>query len=781
MVSPIQGLRVINRASDIGDPIEALKNINVNILDLDRIRGIQEEGVLPEDIITLSGLTSDFEKEIVGVYDEMMNYSNYLSALNDGRVAFDGNMTANASLIAASFKFNTLASNNTLISSDLSTSRVSAWSSLGSSLYYGAKVSVGSQVELSSLTIDRPIKPRRFESEVPTHKVRIRVDGIDYDAYAMKNMPVKFTGYFSSVRNIYFTVNNAGPGPAFLRPSWVVIDADGTNSVTFQNRLSGSGTNRNSIISVLGSRAKERDIEFYYPVSNIIGMVLPNAKLYSFPSVVFPSLTTATLSGSDFKEIPDFRRYTPSLLTLDISNVNLMRSNDLNLRSFNNEVVSRLPTTLTRLTIDRCFAGEASANLAIIDNLSFFSAVGDYNTGMRMTGVSPAVNPVKIDTYRIRDNLFSELHPSVRTSDTLRVLDFSFNNLSVEANTSISPTNNVIEEIIHNGNRSQFINVSGKTSLKLYHRSSSPASGVITDLFTGCTSLADIRVFGTNATGRLPSFSTNRSLAVFYAWSTRIQGADATYAIAETTFGSGPTSGCRETLKEFNLTSPLLTGEIHPNALDNLTALISFALSSTLNGVSGGLPEFRQSSALRSVNFRQNNLSGAMHSFSNNPRLTTINLGFNKLNGSVPILKLSSLLSLVLNNNNFTGVGVLECPSLRELNLSFNSITSIPSFSGAKSLQTISMSSNPMTSEAAYTPDTFTELTALKFLDLSNCNMTRAVVNQILLDLAKNYDLSPRVRVEVNLTGNAQPSPSEEIQTFTIARLRSAGWTIRVS
>lgn len=781
MVTPIQGLRIVNRASDIGDPIEALKNLNIDILDLDRIRGVAEEGVLPEDIITISGLTSDFEKEVIGVYDEMVNYNNYQSVLSDGRAAVNGNMTANASLVAASFKFNTLAANNTLINSELSTSRVSAWSSLGSSLYYGAKVSVGNQVELSSLTIDRPIKQRRFESEIPTHKVRVRIDGSNYDMFAMKNMPVKLTGFFSSVRNIFFSVRNAGPGPTFIRPSWIVSDADGTNSVTFENRISGTGTIRNSVVSILGSRAKEKNIEFYYPVDSIVTASLPNTKLYDFPSVVFPSLTTATLYNSDFKEMPDFRTYAPSLQILDVSETNLMRSDNTTLRSFNDAVVSRLPTTLTRLVMNGCYAGESSANLAVLDSLVLFSATGRTATGMRMTGTSPAVNPTKIDSYIIWGNGFTEIHPSVRESDTLRVLNISHNNLLATANTSISPTNDVIEQIYNNGNRSPFIDISNRPSMRIYHRAGSPSNSVITNIFNGCTNLSDVRIFSTNATGRLPSFNTNRSLVRFYAWSTRIQGADPTYAISDTTFGSSIVGGCRETLTEFILSSPLLNGQIHPNAMDGLTALVSMSISSTTNGVSGSLPEFRQSGLLHSVSFRVNNLTGPLHSFSNNPRLVSINLGFNKLSGSIPVLKLSSLTILLLNNNNFTGMGNLLCPSLRELNVAFNQIPAIPSFDGARSIQTLRMNSNPMTSESAYVAGTFAELTALRILDLSNCGLTRAAVNQILLDMAANYDLSPRSRVEVNLTGNASPSATEEIQTFVIARLRSAGWTIRVS
>lgn len=780
MVNPIQGLRVNLRAADVANPIEALRNLNIDILDLDRIRGIAEENVRPEDVRTLSGLSSDLEKELIGIFDETRNYTNYLSVLNDGRSAIDGNMTANASVVAASFKFNALAANNTLVSSELSTSRVSAWSTVGPSLYYGAKVTVDGQVELSSLNIDRPIKTRRFESEIPTHKVRITIDGTEYDAYAMKNIPVKLTGYFSSARNIYFSVTNAGSG-SFLRPSWVVTDNDTGSSVVFSNRISGQASVRNSIITILGSRAKEKTVEFFYPVSNIVTMVLPNMRLYDFPQVVFPSLTTATLSGSDFKEMPNFRQYAPALEALDVSNINLMRSSDSGLREFNDNVVARLSTTLKRITMNACYAGPASANLAVLSNLDYFVATGDGNTGRRMTGTSPAVNPLKIDTYNVGGNLFQEIHPSVRTSDTLRVLNISLNNLPPTSNVEISATNNVIEQIYANGNRSNFINVAGKSSLKTYYRTDSSATGSITSLFSGCTSLADIRLQNTNITGALPNFGANNpALTIFYAWNTRIQPADGTYVINDSTFGSSITGGCRPTLREFAVSSPLLSGSIQANAMDGLTALVSIFISSTTNGVSGSVPEFRQSGSLRSVNFRLNNMTGTVHSFSFNPNLVNLNLSFNKLSGSVPAFRLSFLTSLILNNNNFTAIGALQCPSLRELNAASCSITTIPDLTNCTALQNIILNSNPM-SASAYTTDTFTNLTALRNLNLANCNLSRSDVDRILIDMAKNYDLNPRGRVEVNLTGNESPSQTEEIQTFIISRLRGAGWTIRVS
>lgn len=791
MADPIQGLRVSLRMADVSDPVEVLKNLDIDILDLDRIRGIADAAVLPEDIRTISGLTDDVEKTVVGIYNESRNYSSYLAAMNDSRSIIGTNMTANASVIAASFKFNALAANGDIVNSELSTSRASAWSTIGDSLYYGAKVSVGNQVELSSLTIDRPIKERRFESEIPTHKVRFNIDGSSYDAFAMKNIPIKFSTFFSSARNIYITVSNARPGGGapYLRPSWVVTETDTNQSVTFQNVLSGSlttglGQNRNSVVSILGSRAKERDIEFYYPVNYIKGMYLPNIKMYSFPPAIFPAMTSAVLSGSDFREMPDFKTFAPGLISLNVSDTDLTRSDDPNLRFFNSNIVDRLPTSLTTLSINNCFNGDVSANLASLSSLSYFSGSAYYTgNGRRMSGTSPAVNPSTIDYYNVSHNRFSEIHSSIQTSDTIRILDISYNAIPASVNVVISPTNSTIEQLYANGNSCNFIDVAGKTSLKIYHRADSSASGNVTPLFTDCSGLEDVVIFNTKITGRLPSFNTNTSLKRFHAWNTRIMDADVTYAINDSTFGVGIEGGCRPTLETFYLYSPILTGQVEGNAMDGMTSLRTFWLtSSRTTGVSGDVPLFRQSGRLNDLNLRNNRFSGTVPTFSFNPNIARINISLNELTGRVPALRLSNLRTLILNGNQLTGVGDLDCPLLTELNVASNQITTIPSFDGCRSVQIIDMNTNPMSSNtAAYAEGTFAPLTSLRSLNLSNCGLQRSLIDQILVDLGKNYDANPRSNVTINLVGNASPSATTEIQTFIISRLRSSGWTVRVA
>ena len=53
MVEPIQGLRTSLQMADAADAVEVLKNLNLDIRDLEKIRGIAAEGVLPEDITAI--------------------------------------------------------------------------------------------------------------------------------------------------------------------------------------------------------------------------------------------------------------------------------------------------------------------------------------------------------------------------------------------------------------------------------------------------------------------------------------------------------------------------------------------------------------------------------------------------------------------------------------------------------------------------------------------------------------------------------------------------------
>ena len=84
---------------------------------------------------------------------------------------------------------------------DISTSRVSSWSTIGTGadafISYGGEIKVvGPQLTLASLkTTVAPIG-KTFRSEVPTHLVKLDVRGVSKSFLAMKGIPLEFTGFF---------------------------------------------------------------------------------------------------------------------------------------------------------------------------------------------------------------------------------------------------------------------------------------------------------------------------------------------------------------------------------------------------------------------------------------------------------------------------------------------------------------------------------------------------------------------------------------------------------
>ena len=72
------GLNVGNYLSDVENQSESLRNLGLNRLDLDHIRGIQNLDLTTNQLHNLSGLDIDQEKE---------NFANYQSGIAVGRDA----------------------------------------------------------------------------------------------------------------------------------------------------------------------------------------------------------------------------------------------------------------------------------------------------------------------------------------------------------------------------------------------------------------------------------------------------------------------------------------------------------------------------------------------------------------------------------------------------------------------------------------------------------------------------------------------------------------------
>lgn len=777
---PIQGLRVAFKFADSQDTVEILRNLNLNVQDLDKIRDIAAEGgVEKTDIRTLSGLNSDLEKELIAITNETESYQNIFSTLNDGRRTIAGNLKIGSGVIAPSFKFNTIDyTDNSIKPVDFSTSRASAWSSFGSSatsIFYGGDVIVSgntSVIELSSIEFTETPKAKRFESQVPTHKIRVSIDNEPYDLYAMKGIPIQFKGFFRSATNLRIDFNILNN----IRPSWIIRNNNGQEFV-FQNRLTGAGASRQSIISFFDSQSLERTIEFYYPSDRITRIDLSAARLTQIPNAFLSNLTVFNAADGDLVEMPNIARFYPSINTLNLSRNDLTRSNDLQLRTFSPQVVQRLKTatnTLRTLILDGVYANACTADLAELVGLTTFQADSSRANSRRMTGTSPAVG-AGIINYSIRANAFTAVHPSVSQSTTLQNLDIRSNFISAAIDTS--GTNlQALRTFVSGGNTHPIVDMSGKSELRVYTSDyqTFTTNSTGTNVFNNCIRLEEININNSNVSGRVPSFATNTALRIFRSWATSWIDASETYSIESDTFGS-TNGGCRSSLVEFNLQSGNLRGPLHPDAFRNMLALRVLAIRSFRRGITGVYPEsINQCINLRGLYLDQNFISGEIPNFAGNGLIDTIVLSQNSFTGNVPLISLPRLSVFFVNNNSLTGFQGLSCPFLTQLNASFNLLTQIPRLNATPRLQILLLSNNP---GMTYRPGELALVTGIRRIEMANCGFNRGTIDQILLDLNENYNRNPRRGIFVNLSGNASPSATTEITTI-INRLRREGWTL---
>jgi Leucine-rich repeat (LRR) protein len=781
MSAPIQGLRVSNKFADSQNPIEILRNLNLDIEDLDRIRSVSNDGVRQSDIRTLSGLTIDLEKEAIAIFNETRSYENVLSILNDGRRRIAGNINVSGSIVAPTFKFRTVdfSANNEIRTVDFSTSRSSAWSSFGDpsdSVFYGGDVILSgnnSTIEISSIEFVEQPKEKRFASQIPTHKFRINIDGENYDVYAMKGIPLKFKGFFRSVRNLNVEFNILEN----IRPSWIIRNRNGQEFV-YQNRSSGDAAVRQSTISFFDSRAEEREIEFYYPVNRIRRIRLNDARIFEIPNVSIPTLLTLEIVNGDLIEMPNIANLYPAITAINLSGNDLTRSNDSTLRTFSPEVVNRLKNannTLTSLTLDGVYSNQCTADLSELTNLITFRADSSGTNARRMTGTSPAIGP-SVQTYHINGNRFTSLSNTVVQSETLKVLNIRSNGITGLIDTS-GDNLKQIQRFISGGNGHQIVDMSNKSDLIEYactNQNFPAAARTGTTVFENCPSLEIIRINNTNVIGALPNFSSNAKLREFFSWATGWSDATSNNSIAENTFG--PTEGgCRATLENFNLQSGNLLAPIHPNAFRGMSSLRNLVVRSYGRGITGPFPSsISECTNLTALQLDTNRMTGTIPNFVTNQRLITLILSQNQFSGIVPLLSLPNLRTLFLQNNQFTSFVGINCPNLTQFNASFNNIDTFPNLDNAFRLQNILMSNN---ANMRYVSGTLENLTAIRRLEIANCSLARSSVDAVLTDLNENYNRNPRRNVLVNLLGNASPSASERIINI-INRLRQEGWTL---
>ncbi|XP_024163889.1 receptor-like protein 33 [Rosa chinensis] len=158
--------------------------------------------------------------------------------------------------------------------------------------------------------------------------------------------------------------------------------------------------------------------------------------------------------------------------------------------------------------------------------------------------------------------------------------------------------------------------------------------------------------------------------------------------------------------------------------------------------------EVFQLSSLQSIDLSHNEgLHGSLPEFPNNGSLQNLDLSVTSFSGSLPdsIGNLKMLSTIYIHDNNFTGsipISMTNLTHLRFLEMYVNNFEgSIPSFSGAKNLEGIDLSSNGLTGNINCTY--WGNLTKLSYIALGDNMLNGNIPSSLLsLPLLRNLDLS---------------------------------------
>lgn len=791
----------INRAlADVLDKNTALSNLNLPPIDLDVIRGSKNAGATLGDWISFSRLSVPIYKNLDRYYQDSSLYTGTLESKSGTSQTLFGNLTINGRLSGSAIRYRYVDGTGpsaTIKLADISTSRVSAWSSSASPVLetspisYGARVGIitggalqfgtptsGSQVRLQTTLTPQT---KEFNSELPTHKIQCTIGGKVVNLYAMKGIPLIFKGFFKNLNatiSLTSLVNN-------IQSSWKIVDVDNPNSyVNFADR--------GSSLSYRASISKERYIQFYYNPDYISSIIINSANISQVPETNFSSLTNFNLAGNSLVNFPNFNTIAPNLQNLYLANNPFYNSDTAAERSLNSNITTKIPSGLQILSLGGTFYGSIPQNL-ISSRFTTLKTLDLSRNGNPYfhpdSADSNCTLPNVTDTcevYNVYANDFRAFGTTAGSSRNVKDLtnvtsiNLGGNYYLTDSSFSVSASNTKLQTLnIYNtavscpdlSNRTSFVSITAS-----YNRNiGSIFTGSNNYKFGGCSALTSLDFYASPLTGAMPKF-TNGNLTYIDWRGTSITGGDingtTTYVIPEKTFEESPK------LQYFLLqSSNLLTTPIHPNAFSYTPNLYYFWYISS-GRTTGGLPNFGACRSLTWVVAPSNAFNGTLYNFASNTNIYYIDISYNQFSGTIPAFRnLTNLYYLYLYNNSFTGLQKFR--NLANLTYFYahnNSITGqIPDFTECPRMYYLILFNNQL---STYFSGSFSQLYRLKYLDLSNNNLSEQALNSIINDLYTNYTAVKRGGVSVNIKNQASGAIPTGTALEKLVILRSKGWSI---
>ena len=386
------GLNIKTELADVRNKNTALLNLGINPLDLEIIKGSSNEGMSRYDWFSFSRLEKPIYKNLSRFFSESGVFNSVLLGRAGTDQTLFGNLDINGSLSGSSIRYRFLDGTNPGKLADISTSRVSAWSSSDprannndlniqklAKISYGARVSIISGGQLQFDTQTTSTQPRlqtsltpevkEFDSEVPTSKIKCKIADSngqlqDVFLYAMKGIPLTFKGFF---RNLNAKVNINYSAGGSIPASWKIVETGNANRfVNFTNIGTGE-----SSIAFRSPVSRERFIKFYYNPKHIQTVQIRSANIRELPPTKLENCTELDFAYNQLKIFPNIAFIAPKLSTLSLMRNPFYLSDNEFERKFNNLVVDKLKTTsgsggnssITTLNMEGTFPGSIERHL----------------------------------------------------------------------------------------------------------------------------------------------------------------------------------------------------------------------------------------------------------------------------------------------------------------------------------------------------------------------------------------------------------------------------------
>ena len=798
----IFGLNIKTELADVRDKNAALLNLGLNPLDLEIIKGSSNEGMSRYDWFSFSRLKQPIYKILSRFEGESRIFDSILIDRAGTDQTLFGNLDINGSLSGNSIRYRFLDGTNPGKLADISTSRVSAWSSSDprannndlsiqklAKISYGARVSIISGGELqfepqsgnvSGVRLQTSSTPevKEFDSEVPTSKIKCNINGKEVFLYAMKGIPLTFKGFF---RNLNAKVNINYSSGGSIPASWKIVETGNANRfVNFKNIGTGE-----SSIAFRSPISRERFIKFYYNPKHIQTVQIRSANIRELPPTKLENCTELDFAYNQLKIFPNIVFIAPKLDTLSLMRNPFYLSDNEFERRFNNLVADKLKTTsgagghssIRSLNMEGTFPGSIerhliSSKLPNLTSLSFGRGGG--------VSFHPDDRPDSGLTNNLGEEAFCPDIPNGVSSYSIQYNDFR----SVDLN-SINPTD-----------PSPTVAITDPSDGSLSTGTTSLPNGSYS--FRKAPNLTNLDVYGnyyldeTHTSGDYNYASKDKLVSVNLGGTNlaipNMQGATALEKFTQNYARGGPTNKLVDTggVYRFENCNALKTLNFYGTNLGqinfplngftntNLTYL-ELRYTNIKGGVEGDESEvikqntfsscpnieniyidsgnllaqeinfnaFKLNSNLNALHFRSyDSVTGILPDFSGNPSLRYLFLSRNNFTGSLPNFGSNqNIYHVNVTHNAFTGqIPVfLNLSNLRALELNNNAFTSIGEPNNLPNLYYYYAHNNQLAGEI---PD-FTTCTNLRYLTLYNNQLSAYKVGSFKsLYRIRYFDLS---------------------------------------